>query len=173
VFHQTPFFVTDQREQGFEETIKKEYPDIEIVAQQGIAGPDFAGDAQAAANAMLTQNPTLDGIWAVWAVPGEGVMAAARASGRSDLLITTVDLETPVAISLASNGLVKGLSSQLPFDQGIAEAKIAGYGLLGKKAPPFVVVPPLPVTHDNVLEAWRTVYHEEPPANLKDSYEQK
>src|SRR3712207_7098830 len=48
------------------------------VEEQGIAGPDFAGDAQAVANAMLSQNADLDGIWAVWDVPAEGVLAAAR-----------------------------------------------------------------------------------------------
>ena len=59
----------------------KDYPDIKVVKAQGIAGPDFAGDAQKVADAMLSQNPDLSGIWAVWDVPAEGVMAAARAAG--------------------------------------------------------------------------------------------
>ena len=85
VFHEADFFVTKQRYEAFKETIAKEYPDIEIVAEQGIAGPDFAGDAEKVASAMLTRNADLDGIWAVWDVPAEGVLAAARANGRADL----------------------------------------------------------------------------------------
>ena len=41
-----------------------------------------------------------------------------------------------------------------------AEAMLAGYGLLGKEAPPYVALPALPVTQENVLEAWREVYHQ-------------
>ena len=52
---------------------------------------------------MLTKHPDLDGIWAVWDVPAEGVMAAARAAGRNDLMIATEDLGKNVAIALAKN----------------------------------------------------------------------
>ena len=170
IHHEADFFVTKQRYDGFKSTIEKEYPDIKIADDKGIAGPDFAGDAQNAANAMLTENPNLAGIWAVWDVPAEGVMAAARASGRTDLKIATEDLGTNAAIGLAKNQLVIGLGAQRPFDQGIAEARLGAGALLGKQAPPYVALSALPVEHDNVLDAWKQVYHEEPPADLKSSF---
>ncbi|WP_413250241.1 substrate-binding domain-containing protein [Sinomonas flava] len=170
VFHQADFFVTKQRYQGFKETIEKDYPDIKIVEEKGIAGPDFAGDAQAAANAMLSKYADLSGIWAVWDVPAEGVMAAARASGRQDLKIATEDLGKNVAISLAKNELVVGLGAQVPFDQGAAEARLAAGSLIGKQAPAYVALSALPVDHANVLDAWKQVYHEDAPKELKDSY---
>src|SRR3546814_1958312 len=73
IFHDVEFFVTNERYRGFKETIESDYPDIEIVEEQGIVGPDFASDAQAAANALLTKFPNLDGIWGVWDVPAEGI----------------------------------------------------------------------------------------------------
>ena len=170
VFHEADFFVTKQRYDGFKSTITKDYPDIKIVEEKGIAGPDFAGDAQGAANAMLSKHPTLAGIWAVWDVPAEGVMAAARASGRTDLKIATEDLGKNVAIALAKNQLVVGLGAQVPFDQGVTEARLGAGALLGKKAPAYVALSALPVDHSNVLEAWKQVYHEEAPADLKSSY---
>jgi ribose transport system substrate-binding protein len=170
IFHQADFFVTKQRYDGFISTMRSNYPDIEIVDQKGIAGPDFAGDAQAAANALLTKNPDLAGIWAVWDVPAEGVMAAARSAGRQDLVIATEDLGKNVAIALAKNQLVKGLGAQRPFDQGVTEARLAAYSLLGKKAPPYVALNALPVTHDNVLQAWTQVYHEPAPDFLQKSF---
>lgn len=169
IFHSADFFVTKQRYEAFTKTIEEEYPDIEIVEEQGIGGPDFAGQAESAASAMLTKNADLDGIWAVWDVPAEGVMAAARTAGRTDLIVTTIDLGKPVAIEIASDGIVKGLGAQRPFDQGVTEAKLAGYALLDKEAPPYVAVPSLPVTSDNVLEAWETVYHQPPPEEVKDA----
>ncbi|MCW2850114.1 MAG: Monosaccharide transporter substrate-binding protein family [Marmoricola sp.] len=170
IFHEADFFVTKQRYDGFKATIKKDYPDIKIVDEKGIAGPDFAGDAQGAANAMLTENANLKGIWAVWDVPAEGVMAAARASGRADLKIATEDLGTNVAIALAKNQLVAGLGAQRPFDQGVTEALLGAGALIGKKQPAYVALSALPVSHDNVLDAWKQVYHSDPPEDLASSF---
>lgn len=172
VFHQADFFVTKQRHEGFKETITQEYPEIQIVEEKGIAGPDFAGDAQAAANAMLSKYPDLAGIWAVWDVPAEGVMAAARAAGRKDLKIATEDLGKNVAIALAKDELIVGLGAQVPFDQGVTEARLAAGALIGKEAPAYVALSALPVDHSNVLEAWKQVYHEDAPKDIQDSYKQ-
>ena len=146
VFHAADFFVTKQRYTAFKTTITTEYPDIKIVDEQGIGGPDFSGDAEKAAGAILTSHPEIQGIWAVWDVPAEGVISAARNAGRDDLIITTCDLGENVAISMAQNGFVKGLGAQRPYDAGVVEAKLAGYGLLGKAAPAFVALPALPVS---------------------------
>lgn len=170
IFHEADFFVTKQRYEGFKSTIEKDYPEIKIADEKGIAGPDFAGDAQGAANAMMTENPDLAGIWAVWDVPAEGVMAAARASGRTDLALATQDLGTNVAIALAKGELVSGLGAQRPYDQGVTEALLAAGALLGKEQPAYVALSALPVQHDNVLEAWKQVYREDAPADLADSF---
>ena len=76
VFFAADFFVTQQRQDAFKATIEENYPDIEIVEEQGIPGPDFAGHADHVASAMLTRNAELNGIWAVWDVPAEGVINA-------------------------------------------------------------------------------------------------
>ena len=169
IFHAADFFVTAQRYEGFKKTIVDNYPDITIVAEQGIGGPDFPGDAEKAASAMMVSNSDLDGIWAVWDQPAEGVMEAARANGRDDLIITTIDLGENVAIEIAKGGTVKGLGAQRPFDQGVTEAKLAGYGLLGKKAPPYVALPALAVEKDNILDAWRAVYYQDAPDSIVKS----
>jgi ribose transport system substrate-binding protein len=169
IYHNADFFVTQQRYEAFKKTIQSEYKDIEIVEEQGIGGPDFAGQAEEAASAMMTEYADLNGIWAVWDVPAEGVVAAARTAGRSDLVVTTIDLGQPVAIEIASGGIVKGLGAQVPFDQGVTEAKLAGYGILDKEAPPYVALPALPVTGNNVLDAWKTVYHQDPPEKVREA----
>lgn len=170
IYHEADFFVTKQRYEGFKDTITEKFPDIEIVQEQGIAGPDFAGDAQGVANAMLTKNADLDGIWAVWDVPAEGVMAAARETGRTDIKIATEDLGTNVAIALAKNQMIVGLGAQRPFDQGVAEADLAALSILGQEVPAYVALSSLPVDHENVLEAWETVYGSEAPASVRDAY---
>lgn len=170
VFHAADFFVTKQRYEAFKATIASDYPDIKIVDEQGIGGPDFSGDAEKAAGAMLTSHPEIQGVWAVWDVPAEGVISAARNAGRDDLVITTVDLGENVAISMAQNGFVKGLGAQRPYDAGVVEAKLAGYALLGKEAPAFVALPALPVAHDNLMDAWTQVYSTEATDNIKSAF---
>lgn len=166
IFHDADFFVTKQRTEAFEKTIKEKYPDIKIVARGGITSPS---DGEKVASGMLTKHPDLDGIFVVWDVPAEGALAAARTAGRDDLVITTIDLGTNVALEIASGGIVKGLGAQLPYDQGIAEAILAGYALLGKKAPAYVAVPALKVTKENVLDAWKLVYHKEAPDAIQSA----
>ncbi|BDG43001.1 substrate-binding domain-containing protein [Saccharococcus caldoxylosilyticus] len=166
IFHDADFFVTKQRTEAFEKTIKEKYPDIKIVARGGITSPS---DGEKVASGMLTKHPDLDGIFVVWDVPAEGALAAARTAGRDDLVITTIDLGTNVALEIASDGIVKGLGAQLPYDQGIAEAILAGYALLGKEVPAYVAVPSLKVTKENVLDAWKLVYHKEAPDSIQSA----
>jgi len=169
VFHAADFFVTRQRYIAFKKTITDDYPGIKMVDEQGIGGPDFSGDAEKVAGAMLTSKPSIKGIWAVWDVPAEGVISAARNASRDDLVISTIDLGENVAIDMAQDGYVKGIAAQRPYDQGVTEAMLAGYGLLNKPAPAFVAWPGLAVTKANLLQAWQTVYHQPPTANIKKS----
>ena len=170
VFHAADFFVTKERYNGFKETVTGNYPDIKIVEEQGISGPDFAGDAQKAAAAMLTKHPDLNAIWAVWDVPAQGVVAAARAANRKDVAVITEDLGLAAAVSIASKDYIKGLGAQRPYDQGVTEVNLAAYGLLGKPAPAYVALNALPVTRSNVLDAWNQVYHAQPPADLQTAF---
>jgi ribose transport system substrate-binding protein len=169
VFHAADFFVTRQRYDGFKKTIQEQYPDIKIVAEQGIGGPDFSGDAEKAAGAILTEHPRIKGIWAVWDVPAEGVMSAARAAGRDDLIVVNEDLGENVAIAMARGEFIKGIASQRPYDQGVTEATLAAYALIGKPTPAYVALPAAPITRDTLLDAWKEIYHQPPTDKIVKS----
>jgi ribose transport system substrate-binding protein len=169
IFHAADFFVTKQRYDAVKKTLADYFPDIHVVAEQGIGGPDFSGDAEKAAGAMLVSHHSIKGIWAVWDVPAEGVISAAATNGRDDLIVTNCDLGENVAINMASDGVIKGLSAQRPYDQGVTEAMLAGYGLLGKTAPAYVALPALPVTKANLADAWQQVYHKPVTEKIKKS----
>ncbi len=160
IYHNADFFVTKQRLTAFEKTIKESYPDIQIIARIGFTSPF---DGKELAKAMLSEHPDLKGIFAVWDLAAEGAMASARAAGKHDLVITTIDLGTNAAVEIAKDGLIKGSGSQMPYHQGVAEAILAGYALLGKPAPAYVAVPALKVTKENLLEAWKIVYNQDAP----------
>ncbi|MCD8349082.1 MAG: substrate-binding domain-containing protein [Planctomycetaceae bacterium] len=160
IYHDANYFVTNQRVTAFEKTIKEKYPDIKIIDRGGFDDPNKVADI---ADAMFVRSPEINGIFANWDVPAEAVVSSAIAMGRDDIVVTTIDLGDNVARIIASGGLIKGLGAQLPYDQGQAEATLAAYALLGKECPPYVAVPALPVTKDNILDAYKQVYHKDAP----------
>ncbi|MEK3991619.1 substrate-binding domain-containing protein [Robertmurraya sp. FSL R5-0851] len=160
IFHSIDFFVNNQRVEAFETTIKEKYPNIKIAVRTGISTPN---DAEKAASDMLAKNPDLDGIFAIWDEPAEGALAAARKAGKTDIVITTVDLGSNAAYQIASGGNIKGLGAQLPYENGVAQAIITGYSLLGKEVAPFYVVPAMKVTKENILKVWKLAYRQDPP----------
>jgi ribose transport system substrate-binding protein len=169
MFHDANFFVTNQRDNAFRKTIAEKFPNIQIVEQMGFDDPNKGSEI---GDALLTKYPDLKGIFATWDIPAEGVVSSLRAAGRTDIAVTTIDLGDNVAKIIAENGVVKGLGAQRPYDQGVAEAILVGYALLGKEAPAYVALPALPVTHGNVLDAYKEVYHKDAPAAIKDAYKQ-
>ena|ERR1700683_1437417 len=112
VYHAANFFATGQRYEAFKKTITENYPEITIVAEQGIREPSFFKDPDRAASVMLATNPNLVAIWAVWDLPAEGVNSAVRAGLRDDLVITTIDLGLNVAAEMARNKLIRGVGAQ-------------------------------------------------------------
>lgn len=155
------------REQGFVETLDREYPDIEVVERKGLLGPDWKGEGSTTVNAWLTKHPDLGGVWCWFDAPCEGAIDAARSSGTPALAVTSIDLGNNVSIDLARGTFVPALAAAQPYEQGVIEARLAAYGLLGKEAPPFVEVPALPVDRNNLAESWQVVYRTDPPVDLQ------
>lgn len=159
VYYDVDFFVTNQRLQAFEKEMKDKYPDIKIVSKMGFTD---ANNCSSVADAMMTQNPKIDAIFAHWDVPCEGVLSSLRAGGYNKVSLSTIDLGNNIAKEIAK-GTVLGLGAQLPYDQGVAEATLAAYSLLGKEAPAYVAVPAMRVDKTNILDAYKKVYHIDAP----------
>ena len=155
------FYVTNERTKGFKDWMAKNRPDV-VLKEAPFLNPSDAGKV---AESFLTANPKIAGLFTEWSGPGLDTAAAARAQGK-DIPRVTINLEADVAIELAKGSLIKGLSSQTPYDQGITEANAAMKSLLGKDLPPFLAYAAVPVIQNNVLEAWDTVFHLPVPEDL-------
>ena len=163
-FHDANHYVTNQRDQAFLSTITGNYPDIDVVAKRGIADPNRAQDV---ATATLLKHPDLAGAYVMFAQPpGEGVLAALRAAGNTKMRLVTLDLDEPLALDMARGGQTFALIIDRAYDLGRAMARSAAYGLLGKRAPPFVIVPALTITRSNLVQGYRESLHRSPPASV-------
>jgi len=168
LFHDASYYVTNQRDNAFKTVIQQNYPDIEIVAEQGIANP---ADAETIASALITQHPEINGFYVPWDTPAEGVVAACRAAKRPDIKIVTLDLGANNCLDMAQGGNVVGVAADLAYMLGYTKAMMGAYGVLGKPAPPFVIVPAIKVTKENLVEGWRESLHQDPPPEIMDLYD--
>jgi ribose transport system substrate-binding protein len=166
IFHDAQYYVTNQRDNAFKTTIQTSYPDMQIVAEQGLADP---ARAEEIAQALLLKHPDLDGIYVTWAEPAEGVLAALRAAGNTKTKIVTLDLSEPIALDMVKGGNVAGIVADKAYELGRAMATAGAYGLLGKEAPPFFVAPALTVTKANVAEGWQESLHRDAPKTVLDA----
>lgn len=163
LFHDADFWFTNQRDQAFKDWMAHLYPDVEIVAEEGFADPARTEDI---ANAMLVRNPELKGIYVAWATAAEGVLAALRQAGRTDVKVVTNDLEANLAADMMRDGNVFGIVGNSSVAMGQGLALVGAYGVLGKEAPELVAIPPLAVTTENIVEGWESDYAEEPPSGV-------
>jgi two-component sensor histidine kinase/response regulator len=166
VYYDADFFVTNQRDAGFRDTLKKEFPDIEIVAEQGFTDENGCNEQ---ADAILTQFPDIDGIYASWDIPMEGILSSVRDAGKEGkIALVAIDLGNNIALEIAK-GTVVGVGAQMPYDQGVAETKLAALSLIGESTPAYVVCPAMKVDKENVLDAYKAVYHVDAPSWLVEA----
>jgi ribose transport system substrate-binding protein len=169
-FHDADHFVTNQRDQAFLETITVNYPNIEVVAERGIADPNKAQDE---ADAVLLETPDLSGAYVMFSQPpGEGVLAALRANDNTTTKIVSLDLAEPLALDMARGGHTFALIADQAYELGRAMAKSAAYGLLGKDAPPFVVASAMTITRSNLVEGYQQSLHRDPPDSVMDALDE-
>lgn len=169
IFHDAGFWVTEQRDGFFREALEDEFPDIEIVAESGITDP---AKGEEVANAMLTRHPDIQGIYAPWAEPAQGVLAALRTAGRDGVKVVTHDLDPVIVLDLLEGGSVVGTTEGAAFDIGLTLAKLGAYGVLERPAPPLVIAPGMKVTPENATEVWRAAYAVEPPDEIIEASSQ-
>lgn len=168
LYYAPDFHTTNLRYEGLVTRLKAKYPNIHLVAAAGFNDPN---STQSVASALLTKYPNIQAMWVAWDVPAMGAIAAARTAGKSpnSFHVVTNDLGNDVALNMAQNSYIYGLGGQRPFDAGVAEAKEAALSLISGKTHPFVAIPNFAVDRSNLKEAYDTVYHHAPTAEIKQA----
>ncbi|MFE0013451.1 substrate-binding domain-containing protein [Mesorhizobium sp. NPDC059054] len=166
IFHDADFYVTNQRDGAFKATIGKDYPDMKIVVEAGMADP---ARAEEIAQAMVTQNPDLDGIYVTWAEPALSVLSTLRNAGNTHTKIVTLDLNEPAALDMVKGGNIAALVADEAYDIGVTVARAAAGSLVGKAAEPFLVVDSLAVTKETVAEGWKKSLHKDMPESIAEA----
>jgi ribose transport system substrate-binding protein len=160
------FFVITQRDNAVLNVLKK-YPGIKVVRQ---SWTDPTSQAANEASAMLLKNPNMKGMWTSYTLPAASIISGEKSQGRKVLLATS-DLDEQSALQVAQ-GWITATGAQQPYAQGVAEAESAAYSFLGKKVPPYIELPTVPVTRSDLIPAYQQVMHANPPADVIAALEQ-
>jgi ribose transport system substrate-binding protein len=153
------FFATHEREIAFRRWMGSHRPDIELVR----ARFSDVSQVKESLGSLIDAHPELSALFAVWDVPAMRAVSELRARGLT-LPVTTVDLGNEAAAELAWGRLIKGIAAQKPYDQGVALGLVTILALLERPTPAWMALPGLPVTRQNVLEAYQIVWHAPAPS---------
>src|SRR5919197_773354 len=124
---------TDEREEGFQQTIKQKYPGIEIVAfQYGEA--DRAKSLDRATD-ILTAHPDLDGFFASNESSTVGAVQAIKQKGLAGKVVLVGFDSSPNLIDDLKAGAIDSLVLQNPFKMGYEAVKGMAAKLNGQEPP--------------------------------------
>jgi ribose transport system substrate-binding protein len=137
---------TMAREQGFEDSIKKEFPAIQIVDKR-YGWADFAKSMSAAEN-ILTAFSDLDGMFASNESSAVGAAQALKAR-KSKVKLVGFD-SSPTLLDDLRSGLIDSLVVQDPFRMGYEAVQNAVKKLHGETPVKMNNLPPLVVTRENL-----------------------
>lgn len=161
-----PFYVVDERETGFK-NVMKESGDYQLETF-GFTEP---GNALQLAQDALTANPDAAALWAPWVdPPGAQAIQALREQGM-DIPVTSCDLGERSAVLMAKESPLKGVGSQQPYQQGLAEVDMMANALLGNETPPYIGLPSPPVARQNLLDMYEKILQTEPPESVTQHFQ--
>jgi ribose transport system substrate-binding protein len=112
---------TMDREAGFEDTVRKDFPRVQIVARQ--YGMSERSKSMAAAENFLTAYPDLDGIFGSAEPESVGAGLALKARGRSGKVEYVAFDASPDLIADLKDGTITALVAQDPFKMGYQAVK--------------------------------------------------
>lgn len=138
---------TTNRENGFMDTIKKEFPGIEIVDAQ--YGQDTVETALQVTEDMLTKNADLDGLFACNASTSVGALQGLRSQSRTEIKMIGFDTEKALLDGL-KEGIIDSLVAQNPYRMGYEGVKAVIARIDGQEVPRRIDTGVKLVTRDNL-----------------------
>jgi ribose transport system substrate-binding protein len=120
---------TTERENGFIDTIGKEFPDMKIVDSK--YGQDTVETALQAAEDMLTRNKDVQGFYACNAPTAVAALQALQSQNRPEIKMVGFDAEKALIDGLKA-GQIDALIVQNPFKMGYEGVKAIAMAIQGK-----------------------------------------
>jgi ribose transport system substrate-binding protein len=139
---------TTERENGFMDTIKKDFPDITIVDTK--FGMDTVETSLQATEDLLTKNTSLDGLFACNESTATGAIRALQSSGRAGKIKMVGFDAGALLIEALRKGDIDSLVVQNPYKMGYEGVKCLIDKINGKEVPKRIDTGVKLITKDNI-----------------------
>jgi ribose transport system substrate-binding protein len=141
---------TMEREQGFQEEMKKLYPNVELLGVQ--FGMADRARAMAATENILTAHPDLAGLFADNESSSSGAVQAIKSRNSRQVKMVAFDASEQLVADLRG-GFIDSIVVQNPFRMGYESARMIGLKLRGETPPAHIDSGASLVTRDNLDQA--------------------
>jgi ribose transport system substrate-binding protein len=123
---------TEQRENGFLETLKKEFPEINVISSNQYAGTTPEESLDKSQQMLVKHRDEVDGVFTVCEPNGTGMLGALRTEdAQRKIKFVTFD-PSPEMISAMREGRIQGIVLQDPVTMGYEAVKAMVAHLQGK-----------------------------------------
>ena len=123
--------------------------------------------------AALSRHPNIKRVYGGWNVVAGYAAEGAKSLGRDDVKIATFGVDEPTLISILTDGNVMVLFQMTLIILGQTLHLLAGFASIDKKAPEFTITPAIPITKDNLEEAWAITQKTDIPKSVQDILDQQ
>ncbi len=154
--HGATFYGTRARDNAVEKVIKENFSNIDIVTIRSFGQIE---NAYQICKSMIDDYKNLQAIYVSWDQPALLAIKALKELGRSDIAVFTTDLDGEIA-KYVEEGIVKGLSTQRPYEQGRAAALVVAKSLISDDVPKYVGVRPYIVEPQQLRRAWKDIFYD-------------
>lgn len=169
IVHGADFYATNQRDNAAKQVLAEEYPDLKLCDEIEFENEN---EVYAKTKNMMKRYPEIEALYISWDGPAMEAIEALTEMGRTDVAISTGDLDRPGALNMAKGGMIKALSAQCPYEQGQAIAFAAIKAIMNEPVPSFIGIEPIRITPDNLLKSWKKVFKEEPDRELLEAFKE-
>ncbi|MCD7896214.1 MAG: LacI family DNA-binding transcriptional regulator [Planctomycetaceae bacterium] len=167
ITHGAPFYGTLVRDRAAEQVVRENYPHIQVVDIQPFYDIERTHEV---AKRMIATHPDIEALYISWERPALHAIRALKEMRREDMAIFTFDLDREIAGYMARGEMVAGLSTQRPYEQGVAVAQLTAKTLLGDNPYKYVIIQPYSVQPKNLVRAWHDIIHEPPPEEVAQAW---
>lgn len=168
ITHGASFYGTRARDSAAEKAILEYYDNIKLVDIRSFYQME---NSYQICKEMIRQYPKIVVLYVSWDQPALWVLKALKELDREDIKLFTTDLDFDIAMHM-EKGRVKGISTQKPYEQGLAAALVVAKALTGAEVPKYVGVQPYTVYPNQLRRAWKDVMHEPIPKGILDELEE-
>ena len=163
ITHGANFYGTSERDSMVLKTLLTHYPSVNVVAQKNFYSIE---NTYSICSDLVHAYPEISSLYVSWDQPALLAIKALDKLNRKDIAVFTTDLDYEIAEKM-KEGIVKGISTQRPYEQGQAAGRVLAKSLVSEDIPKYIAVQPYLIRENQLKQAWQNIFFEKLPMELE------